>query len=150
VGLVEALPRHREKRYLDLARHFLDQRGRPEGRELYGSLQPGSPAGGEQHEGGARGARHLHVPAMADRGSPDRGPGYVAAIDRLWEDVVGRKLYLTGGIGRASRGRELGDAYELPTGTPTPETSRRSPMPCEPPAVSSSTGMPSYLDVLER
>ena len=36
------------------------------------------------------------------------------AIDRIWDDVVGQKLYVTGGIGATSRGEAFGDDYELP------------------------------------
>jgi len=39
---------------------------------------------------------------------------YVQAIDRIWENAVGRKLYLTGGIGARAEGEAFGDDYELP------------------------------------
>jgi hypothetical protein len=53
--------------------------------------------------------------AMADAAGAGRGPGYGKALDRLWDDVVGKKLYLTGGVGTAQFGDEgFGTAYRLP------------------------------------
>ena len=39
---------------------------------------------------------------------------YVNAIDRIWESMVGRKLYITGGIGASASGEAFGRDYELP------------------------------------
>ena len=37
--------------------------------------------------------------AMADVAALTGDDAYIRAIDRLWENVVAKKLYLTGGIG---------------------------------------------------
>ena len=47
---------------------------------------------------------------------------YVQIIDRIWENVVGKKLYLTGGIGARHNGEAFGDDYELPNDTAFAET----------------------------
>ncbi len=52
----------------------------------------------------------------------DNSPQYIVAIDRLWENVVGKKLYLTGGIGARHTTEAFGDAYELPNETAYTET----------------------------
>ena len=39
---------------------------------------------------------------------------YLAAITRIWENVVSRKLHLTGGCGARAAGEAYGDDYELP------------------------------------
>jgi DUF1680 family protein len=42
-------------------------------------------------------------------------PGYETALDHLWDDVVSRKMYLTGGIGTGQYDDEgFGDPYLLP------------------------------------
>jgi hypothetical protein len=41
-------------------------------------------------------------------------PAYRAALERLWADMTGRKMYITGGIGSRSAGESFGDPYELP------------------------------------
>ena len=51
---------------------------------------------------------------VADVAALTGDEGYVRALDRIWDDVVGRKLYLTGGIGATSSGEAFGLAYELP------------------------------------
>ena len=53
--------------------------------------------------------------AMADVVRFTDAPGYEKALDRLWEDVVGRKMYITGGLGTNERRDEgFSDAYVLP------------------------------------
>jgi hypothetical protein len=51
---------------------------------------------------------------MADVAALTGDDGYVKALDRIWQDVVGRRLYVTGGIGSTSSGEAFGLAYELP------------------------------------
>ena len=51
---------------------------------------------------------------MADVAALTGDDAYVKALDRIWDDVVGKKLYLTGGIGSTSSGEAFGLAYELP------------------------------------
>ena len=42
---------------------------------------------------------------MADVAALTGDTAYVNAIDKIWENVVGKKLYITGGIGATGRGR---------------------------------------------
>ena len=51
---------------------------------------------------------------MADVAALTGEQAYVNALDRIWDNVVGRKLYLTGGIGSTSSGEAFGIDYELP------------------------------------
>ena len=39
---------------------------------------------------------------------------YKDALDRLWQDLVGRKMYITGGVGSRESGEAFGEPYELP------------------------------------
>jgi len=43
-------------------------------------------------------------------------------LDRIWEDVVYKKLYITGGIGATGAGEAFGKAYQLPNATAYSET----------------------------
>jgi DUF1680 family protein len=106
-----------ERRYLDLARFFLDERG-----HLHGTQRkPFDPEKEVKGKGamGQRLARQDHKPvveqfeavghavragymysAMTDVVRfMENAPGYEKALDRLWDDVVGRKMYITGGAG---------------------------------------------------
>ena len=51
---------------------------------------------------------------MADVASLNGDQAYLTAITRIWENVVGRKLHLTGGCGARAAGEAYGDDYELP------------------------------------
>jgi uncharacterized protein len=138
-----------ERRYLELSRFFLDERGcahgterkpfdpataveppKPEGpqtpeqRRAYfqarlrvrnGRMQDHKPVV-DQHEavGHAVRAGYLYA-AMADIVRFMDAPGYERALDDLWRDVVGRKMYVTGGVGTAQYDDEgFGDPYRLP------------------------------------
>ena len=49
-------------------------------------------------------------------------PHISEAVDAIWESVVGKKLYLTGGIGAGGRGEAFGGECELPNMTAYSET----------------------------
>src|SRR5438445_4422733 len=51
---------------------------------------------------------------MADVAALTGDERYVHAIDTIWDNVVGKKLYLTGGIGAMGAGEAFGRNYQLP------------------------------------
>jgi len=123
-----------EKKYLDLAKFFLDERGHYFGGDNYPNdspfviynsdeyLQNHKPVL-EQDEAVGHAVRAAYMySGMADVAALGGYPEYVKAIDRLWENVVGKKLYLTGGIGSRDEYEAFGDAYELPNATAYAET----------------------------
>jgi DUF1680 family protein len=55
---------------------------------------------------------------MADVVRFMEAPGYENALDHLWNDVLGRKMYITGGLGTGQYDDEgFGDPYLLPNGS---------------------------------
>jgi len=128
MGLVRLYRVTGEEKYLNLAKFFLDERGHAHGRELYarhdnpGYMQDHEPVV-EQSEAVGHAVRAAYMYCgMADVAALTGDAGYVDAIDRIWENVVARKLYLTGGIGARHRGEAFGDDYELPNETAYAET----------------------------
>ncbi|MBI3959405.1 MAG: glycoside hydrolase family 127 protein [Chloroflexi bacterium] len=120
IGLAKLYRVTGDERYLRLAKFFLDERGHANGRELYtnfgnpGYMQDHLPVV-EQSEAVGHAVRAVYMyTGMADVAALTGDASYIAAIDRLWENVVGRKLYLTGGIGARHTGEAFGDDYELP------------------------------------
>lgn len=105
-----------EKRYLDLARTLLDLRGRKDlrGKTWGVSVQDHAPVV-EQREalGHAVRAGYLYC-GMADVAALTGEATYIETIDALWENVVSKKLHLTGGVGSARRVKYpgLGLAWE--------------------------------------
>jgi DUF1680 family protein len=59
---------------------------------------------------------------MADVAALTNDTSYVKAIDAIWENVAGKKLYITGGIGSTGSGEAFGRNYELPNMTAYNET----------------------------
>jgi DUF1680 family protein len=109
--------------YLKLARFFLDQRGRPEGHKLRGAYQQDHAPVIEQKEAVGHAVRAAYMySGMADVAALTGDQGYVAAIDRIWDNVTSQKLYLTGGIGARHDGEAFGDGYELPNAEAYNET----------------------------
>jgi DUF1680 family protein len=129
-----------ERRYTDLAQFFLDERGyahgnerrRPTVEELarQDTVDPKDRRSiwstrryrqdhlpvveQEQATGHAVRAGYMYA-AMADVAAATGNPGYRRALRRLWEDVAGRKLYVTGGVGTSQQGDEgFGTPYALP------------------------------------
>jgi DUF1680 family protein len=69
----------------------------------------------EQDEAVGHAVRAMYMySGMADVAALGGYPEYVRAIDRLWENVVGRKMYLTGGVGSRGGVEGFGPDYELP------------------------------------
>ncbi len=112
--------------YLDLAKFFLDQRGRPHDGHPYPAdsvfaiynqkdyMQDHKPVI-EQDEAVGHAVRAMYMYAgMADVAALGGYPEYTRAIDRLWENVVGKKMYLTGGVGSRGIVEGFGENYELP------------------------------------
>jgi DUF1680 family protein len=116
MGLVRLYRVTGERRYLDLAKFFIDVRGRPlDGRTLGGEYNQDHMPVVEQTEavGHAVRAGYLYA-GVADVAALTGERAYVRAVDRIWEDVVGRRLYVTGGIGATGGNEGFNDPYVLP------------------------------------
>src|SRR5947209_9754223 len=59
---------------------------------------------------------------MADVAALTGDASYVNAIDKIWDNVASKKLYITGGIGATGAGEAFGRNYELPNMTAYNET----------------------------
>ena len=123
IGLVRLYRATGDEKYLKLARFFLDERGRGNGREVYGPYCQDHLPVTEQTEalGHAVPAGYMYA-GMADIAALTGDAAYASAATALWENVVGKKLALTGGIGARHEGEAFGDNYELPNLTAYNET----------------------------
>ena len=101
-----------EEKYLRQAKFFLDARGHTSRRDAYS--QAHKPVL-EQDEAVGHAVRATYMYAgMADVAAVTGDTAYIHAIDRIWDNIVGKKLYITGGIGARHAGEAFGDNYELP------------------------------------
>jgi DUF1680 family protein len=101
-----------QKKYLDEAKFFLDYRGKTEIKDEYSQSQ--IPVV-EQKEAVGHAVRAAYMySGMADVAALTGDTSYIHAIDNIWSNIVGKKLYITGGIGATSNGEAFGKNYELP------------------------------------
>jgi DUF1680 family protein len=122
-GLVKLYIISRDKKYLNLAKFFLDQRGNAEGHNLYGAYSQDHIPVIRQEEAVGHAVRAVYMyAAMADIAAIMKDPDYLSAVDKIWQNVVTRKLYITGGVGARHEGESFGDNYELPNLTSYNET----------------------------
>jgi DUF1680 family protein len=123
MGLVKLYRVTGDPRYLSLAKFLLDERG-PDGSEGAGrKYNQSHQKVTEQSEAVGHAVRATYLySGMADVAALTGERAYVDAMDRIWHDVVDKKLYLTGGIGSTSSGEAFGLAYEMPNMTAYNET----------------------------
>ena len=109
-----------DKKYLDEAKFLLDYRGKTTIKQEYS--QSHKPVV-EQDEAVGHAVRAAYMYAgMADVAALTGDQNYVKAIDAIWDNIVSKKLYITGGIGATSNGEAFAGNYELPNATAYCET----------------------------
>ena len=109
-----------DRKYLDEAKFFLDYRGKTTIRQEYS--QSHKPVV-EQDEAVGHAVRAAYMYAgMADVAALTGDENYVKAIDAIWDNIVTKKYYITGGIGATGNGEAFGKNYELPNATAYCET----------------------------
>ncbi len=134
IGLVKLYRVTGKDKYLKLAKFFLDQRGRIEHPKKFPEdspfaiynqdwyLQAHKPVV-EQEEAIGHAVRATYMySGMADVAALTGDQDYIHAIDRIWENVVSKKIYITGGIGASRKGEAFGENYVLPNKTAYNET----------------------------
>ncbi|MBN2698438.1 MAG: glycoside hydrolase family 127 protein [Bacteroidales bacterium] len=110
IGLVKLFQVTGDKKYLDLAKFFLDIRG-PGGEEYNQAHKKVV----DQTEGVGHSVRATYMYAgMADIAALYRDESYIHAIRAIWEDIVHKKTYVTGGIGASGGNEGFGESYHLP------------------------------------
>jgi hypothetical protein len=110
MGLVKLYRVTGEKKYLDLAKFFLDVRG-PKG-EAYNQANKKVI---DQTEAVGHAVRATYMySGMADIAAIENDKAYLNAITKIWEDIVYRKIYITGGIGATGGNEGFGEPYVLP------------------------------------
>lgn len=146
IGLVKLYRITGNKKYLDLAKFFLDVRG-PKG-DRYNQAQARVV---DQHEAVGHAVRATYMyTGMADVAAITGDEKYLKAIDDIWEDVVNKKLYITGGIGATGAGEAFGDAYQLPNMSAYAETCAAIANIYWNSRMFQLHGDAKYIDVLER
>jgi DUF1680 family protein len=129
MGLVRLYRITGKKDYLDLAKFFIDERGKrsydKNSKDVWKNgmyWQDDEPVTSQQEaEGHAVRAMYLYS-GIADVAAITGDKQYIAAIDRIWNNMVSKKIYVQGGIGAVPNGERFGADYELPNTTAYNET----------------------------
>ena len=155
LALVKLYQTTGEKKYLDFAEWLLDERGKGLG------IRDGKPWHAEYYQddkpvremtdiaGHAVRAMYLYC-GMADVAAYTGDQGYIDALNRLWDDVVLRNMYITGGIGQSAHNEGFTDDYSLPNLTAYCETCASVGMVLWNWRMNQFTGDSKYVDVMER
>ncbi len=129
IGLVKLYRVTGDEKYLKLAKFFLDERGPEKHKKMFSDSSPFSIYNQdwylqahkpviEQSEAVGHAVRAAYMySGMADVAALTGNEAYIKAIDQIWDNVVSKKLYVTGGIGSRHEGEAFGDDYELPNAT---------------------------------
>ncbi len=145
IGLVKLYRLTGNKKYLDLAKFFLDVRG-------YGDpYQQNHQKVTEQREVVGHAVRACYMySGMADVVAATGDNTYMPALHALWDDLVGKKMYVTGGIGSAGSNEGFTQAYDLPNFSAYCETCSSIAFVYWNQRMFQLTGESKYIDILER
>lgn len=137
-----------DKRYLDEAKFFLDYRGKTNIKNSYSQSQVPVI---EQNEAVGHAVRAGYMySGMADVAALTGDSAYIKAIDAIWNNIVNKKYYLTGGVGALHNGEAFGSNYELPNLTAYNETCAAIAMVYFNQRMFMLHGDSKYIDCLER
>jgi DUF1680 family protein len=134
------------QRYLDLAKFFIDVRG-PDGQEYNQAHK--KVVDQDEAVGHAVRATYLYT-GMADVAAITNTQSYVNAIDKIWKDIVYRKIYVTGGIGATGGNEGFDLPYALPNSSAYCETCASIGNIMFNHRMFMLHGESKYIDVLER
>jgi len=156
LALVKLYHVTKNQRYLDFAYWLLEERGHGHGSKggegnwnihYYQDDKPVRDL--SKITGHAVRAMYMFC-GMADVAALKRDAGYIEALNRLWDDVVLRKMYVTGGIGSSRHNEGFTEDYDLPNYDAYCETCASIGMVFWNSRMNMFTGDSKYVDVLER
>ncbi len=123
MGLVKLYRVTGDKKYLDLAKFFVDQRGNEKGHNLFGEYSQDHKPLSQQEKAVGHSVRAGYFYAGATDIAAITGTNeYTNALHSIWENIINTKIYLTGGIGAEPKHEGFGPDYELPNATAYTET----------------------------
>lgn len=169
IGLIKLYFVTGERRYLEQARYFIDARGvgenyflqerrRPDFQTIFWGFDDYDPSYSQSHlpvreqktaEGHAVRAVYMYS-AMADLACEYQDAALLDACKTLWNNMVSRRMYLTGGIGSSGILERFTTDYDLPNDCNYAESCASIGLALFGLRMAQITGEASYIDVVER
>jgi DUF1680 family protein len=150
-GLIKLYQITGKREYLHLAKKFLDLRGDATHRKIRGPYSQDHLPVTLQDEVVGHAVRAMYMYAgMTDIAALYSDSTYFDAINKLWNNMTGKKMYITGGLGARHSGEAFGDNYELPNLTAYSETCAAIGGVYWNERLFRLTGKTKYIDLLER
>ena len=104
-----------DDKYLKTAKFFVDERGNAKGHDLIGEYAQDHIPVLEQDSAVGHSVRAAYLYAgMADVAALTGDASYIKTLDKIWQDVVSTKMYITGGIGATGGNEGFSHPYALP------------------------------------
>lgn len=156
LALVKLYQTTKEEKYLDFAYWLLEERGHGHGSmgdegewnpAYYQDVIPVRDL--ESISGHAVRCMYLYC-GMADVAALKHDTAYIHSLNKLWDDVVLRNMYITGGIGSSKHNEGFTEDYDLPNLEAYCETCASVGMVYWNQRMNQFTGDSKYVDVLER
>lgn len=169
IGLIKLAEVTGEQKYMDMAKDFIDRRGQepnylvkehenPLWMDIFKDTKPFLPAYSQCHkpvreqesaEGHAVRATYMYC-AMADLAAAYHDKELLAACERLWNNIVEKRMYITGGIGSSGAYERFTVDYDLPNDSNYSESCASIGLALFGRRMAQITKDGSYIDVVER
>jgi DUF1680 family protein len=151
IGLVKLFRATGDRKYLKQAKFFIDMRGRRDLRKTWGTqYQDHAPFLKQQEPVGHAVRAGYFYAGATDIAALTGERAYRDALDILWENTIGKKMHLSGGIGASHGGEAFGKSYQLPNETAYLETCAAIANAFWTHRMFLLSGDAKYLDVFER
>ncbi|MBK8947157.1 MAG: glycoside hydrolase family 127 protein [Ignavibacteriae bacterium] len=122
-GLIKLYHITQNKKYLELAKLYLESRGDSTTHKLYGEYSQDHIPVLQQEEAVGHSVRALYMYAgMTDIAAIYKDQNYLNAVNKIWKNATNKKMYITGGMGSKHGAEAFGENYELPNLTAYNET----------------------------
>ncbi len=146
MGLVRLYRITGQEKYLKLAKFYLDTRGPGDGEYSQAHKRVI-----DQDEAVGHAVRAVYMySGMADVAALTGDQAYIKALNNIWDNMVSKKLYITGGIGATASGEAFGPNYVLPNMSAYCETCAAIGNVYWNQRLFLLHGQSRYIDVLER
>ncbi len=150
LALVRMYDRTGNKKYLDMAAHFINTRGTVD-EQMKGPYDQSHLPVREQSEAVGHAVRAVYLYTGMARLAKQTGDGkLVIACQRLWADITEKKMYVTGAVGSTYVGEAFTSAYDLPNDVGYNETCASIGLMLFASAMKALDNDAKYADITER